>query len=166
MVYTLYLIHYFYDFMAIVFPSSFNRLTQAAHPHHPLYHPIQLTLFTAISSLCVSRLTGIPPTHLSLFVASAYVISQLMTPLFVDWFQPYHHLPLAPLIGQALQITTSVVGAKITGHILRFPLSIKEIKQATLILLIAIFALQQISSFCQSNKRLPIDRQQRDCIRQ
>ncbi len=120
--------------------ASFSRwLGQATQPHHPYYHPIQMTLFAGLSYIGTACFTSIPPVRGMTLTVLTYAISQLITPFFIQFFAPYEDLSLAPLIGQALQLTTSLILAKTICHIVGQTLSFKEVRQVCLVFFLSLY---------------------------
>jgi hypothetical protein len=74
----------------------------------------------------------------------AYAISQLVTPLFVECFEPYQDISLAPLIGQVLQITLSLTLAKVICHLAGHALSFQEVRQIGIVFLVSLYVSRLI----------------------
>lgn len=116
-----------------------NWFEQVTVPNHPFYHPVQVTFFAGISYVGTICLTSLSPAHGASLAILAYAISQLVTPLFVECFEPYQDISLAPLIGQALQMSFSLVIAKVICSLVGHTLSFKEIRQVGLVFLISLY---------------------------
>lgn len=126
-------------------PATFsNWLEQVTHPNHPYYHPVQVALFAGISYVGTICLTSLPPVHGMSLAILAYAISQLVTPLFAECFEPYQDISLIPLIGQAMQITLSLVIAKVLCNLAGQTLSFKEVRQVGLVSLISLYVSRLI----------------------
>lgn len=119
-----------------------NWLETVTQPNHPFYHPLQLTFFAGISYIGTGRFTKIPPAQGMRLIASAYVISQLTTPCFVQCFEPYQNVSLVPLIGQVMQMTVSLMLAKIICNLIGDPITFKEARLVSTVFFINLFASQ------------------------
>lgn len=123
--------------------GSFSRwLEQATQPRHPYYHPIQITLFASLSYAGTACFTSIPPLRGMTLIVLTHTISQLITPFFVQLFEPYKDVSLAPLVGQALQLTTSLILAKTICHIVGQTLSFKEVRQVGIVFFLSLYVLR------------------------
>lgn len=121
-------------------PATFsNWIEQVTQPDHPYYHPVQIALFAGVSYMGTSCLTSLRPIHGMSLAVLAYTISQLVTPLFVECFEPYQDISLVPLIGQVLQITLSLTLAKAICHIAGYHLSFQHVRQIGLVFLISLY---------------------------
>lgn len=123
--------------------ASFSKyLEQVTQPHHPLYHPIQLTFFACLSYIGTATLTNIPPEKGMRLTTLAYVISQLITPLFTECFEPHQNVTLVPLVGQVMQLTASFVLAKVLCNLAGHTLSFKEVRLVGTVFLITLFVFR------------------------
>ena len=114
------------------------------------YHLWQMAIFGSVSLISSIFFTGTPPlSRLSLNV-TAYVISQLSTPLFVQLFEPYRSVSLGPLAGQAANISFAYVTANIICALFHLSVSYKSLPKEILIFLsifaVARFAIYRLSS--------------------
>jgi hypothetical protein len=114
-------------------------LGQATQPRHPYYHPLQITLFASLSYAGTACFTSIPPVRGMTLIMLAYAISQLVTPFFIQFFEPYEDVSLAPFIGQLLLLTISLVLAKTICHIAGQTLSCKEVRQVCTVFFLCLY---------------------------
>lgn len=119
-------------------------IEQVTQPDHLYYHPLQIALFANVTYITTSCLTSLPFSCAATLLISTYTISQLVTPLFVECFQPYQDIPLIPLFGHVIQITLSLILAKISCNFMGCNLSLKQIRQASLAFLTTLFVCRLI----------------------
>lgn len=119
-------------------------IEQTSQPDHPYYHPLQIALFANVTYITTTCLTTLPFRCATMLVISTYAISQLVTPLFIDCFQPYQDTPLIPFFGHVIQMTLSVILAKMSCNLMGCGLSLKQIRQASLAFLITLFVCRFI----------------------
>lgn len=120
--------------------ASLSRwLEQATRPQHPYYHPLQLTFFASLSYISTAYFTRIPPIRGMTFIISAYTISQLITPFFIQLFEPYQNIALIPLSGQVMQLSLSATLAKIICYLAGHNLSFKEIRLVSTVFLVSLY---------------------------
>ncbi len=117
-------------------------LGQMTQPSNRYYHPVQVMLFASLSYTGTACLTSIPPMRgLSLAVLS-YAISQLILPFFRLFLEPYQEVPLVPLLGQVIHLSTVLLLAKVICHLVGQPLSCKEIRKISLIFIMSLFVMK------------------------
>lgn len=116
-----------------------NWLEQATQPGHPFYHPSQIALFASLSYVSTACLTSLPPLRGMTLTILAYSISQFTTPLFSQLFEPYRNKSLAPFIGQVLQLSTSLMLAKVFCRLVGQSLSLKEMRQVSLVFMTCLY---------------------------
>jgi hypothetical protein len=127
--------------------SSFSHeLEQTTRPHGPYYHFVQVTLFAGLSYIGTACWTKIRPIRGTILVVLAYGISQLITPLFVNFFEAYQDVSLVPLVGQVLQLTTSLFLANVICFLANKALSLKEIRQVSTAFLLTLFTARFVLS--------------------
>lgn len=123
----------------MAFASFSSWLSQITRPNHPFYHPFQISLFASLSYVGTVCLTSIPPRRGTTLAILAYAISQLISPLFCQIFESYREISLIPFVGQVLQLTTTVVLAKVICQLGQQSLSFHEIKQVSLVFLASLY---------------------------
>jgi hypothetical protein len=99
---------------------------QATHPSYKYYFPVQCTLAAGEGYVGTLIFTKISPIRGMALSVLTFAISQLITPYFVDFFQPYSKIPLAPMAGQLLQMASSFSLALIICNIAGLALSLKK----------------------------------------
>jgi hypothetical protein len=119
--------------------SCSHWLEQLTQPGHPYYHPIQVSLLASISYVSTACLTAISPTRGMTVMILAYAVSQLISPLFCQLFGLYEEVPLIPFMGQALQIATSFIVAKVICQLAGQALSFKELRQVGVVFLVSLY---------------------------
>jgi hypothetical protein len=126
----------------------------SSQPSHPFYHPIQATLFASLSYAGTMCFTSIPPIRAMTFAVLAYAISQFVAPLFSELLEPYQEVELVPLTGQVLQLSTSLILAKVICSLAGLALSCKEIRKVCVVFLVSfcIFRLVIVNFFKQIAK--------------
>lgn len=101
-------------------------LEQATHPSNKYYLPVQWTLAACTGYAGTWMFTKISPIRGMVLTVLAFSISHLITPYFVEFFQPYSQTPFLPMMGQLLQIASSFSLALIICNIAKLTLSLKE----------------------------------------
>lgn len=140
--------------MQITSSSVFRFLQDSTHPQHPYYHPFQIFVFASTSYVSAAYLTSVSPARSAKAAILVYLISRLTTPLFIQLFEPYREIPLAPLIGQVFQLTATLASLKTIYFLAGHPLSFKEIRQLSIPFLIAIcFSRFLILRFYRQHQR-------------
>lgn len=117
-------------------------LDKVTQPEHPYYHHFQIGLFAGCSYIGTACLTRIPPKKAALFTALAYSISQWVAPLFAQLLESYQDVTLAPLIGQVLHISVTLILSKVICRIVGQSLSFEEIYQISLSCLVSLFVVR------------------------
>lgn len=126
-------------------------LEEVTNPEHRYFHHFQITMFASISYVSTACLTSIPPTRGMVLTILAYTISELIAPLFCWLLNRYASISLVPSIGQVLQLTTSLVLAKVICHIAGQALSFKEIRQIGIVFLVTLYVTQlALLKICQN----------------
>lgn len=113
-------------------------IEEVTQPEHPYYHPVQVALFAGSSYVSTLCLTSISPKRGMKVAVLAYGISQLITPFFVECFEPYRDITLVPLVGQVLQLTSSLLLTKGIYFLAGQTLSFKEIRQLGIAFLVGL----------------------------
>jgi hypothetical protein len=123
---------------------------EVTHPNHPLYHPVQCTLFGTISWIGAS-LFSIARTNAMAVTILAYAINQLATPQIGKWLEPFHEMALVPFSGQILNLSVSLGSANLLCHLADKSLGFSEIALLGAFLFVAVaiieIALDRFASF-------------------
>lgn len=114
-------------------------LEQITQPQYPYYHPIQASLFASLSYIGAACLTSISPRRAMTVAILAYAISQLISPFFCQLVGPYEDVSLVPLAAQILQLTSSLVLAKVICQFVGQTLSFKEIRHLSIVFMICLY---------------------------
>lgn len=113
-----------------------EKITQPEHPHHRY---VQICLFTGLAAASTACLTSISPKKTAALFFVAYSISLLAAPIIQTIFEPYRNHSLAPLTGQLMLYSFSLLSAKMICSIIHQSLSFKEIKIVCTAFLLSLF---------------------------
>ncbi len=122
----------------VSFSHWLEEVTDPRPPLHPYYHPVQIAICGSLSYIGTACLTSVPPKRAMLLTALVYTISQIITPLICPYFEPYQDISLVPLIGQVIQLTTSLLLAKVICRLVGQSLSFKDIQKVSLAFMVAL----------------------------
>ena len=138
------------DFNASLTPPSLFRFSQK-----------QAMLCTGLSYVIARCVKCVPPTQAILFSLSAFTTHRIAFPFFVKIFEPYQDVSCAPLAGQILLHTTSILSGKMVCYLVGYPISFKQIQQLGLyfftfltVIYVALFKFRAMKA----------QHQQTDCI--